>query len=123
MAIIRGYWCLVAPNRRRTCLFRESCSAYVYRIAATQGAWRALGAARERLRRCAPGFSLAVLPEGLGLICRDGTIIHPAALNVNVIGWRVSTNTLPDAACTTSAPGSYFNVSERAVVGSLSARQ
>jgi len=55
MAFIRLYWLLPAHKRRR-CIFEESCSRYVYRIAKEQGFKKALQAFNERKQQCRPGY-------------------------------------------------------------------
>lgn len=52
--VIRIYWLLIPPERRRRCLFRESCSRHVY--AQTELGWKvALDAFAARYRACRPG--------------------------------------------------------------------
>ena len=55
MLLIRLYW-LVPAHKRRRCIFKESCSRYVYRMAKEQGFRKALGAFRERKKQCRPGY-------------------------------------------------------------------
>ncbi|MCB0768401.1 MAG: membrane protein insertion efficiency factor YidD [Flavobacteriales bacterium] len=55
--LIRAYWALVPERSRRTCLFKESCSRYVYRMALEHGAragWKALVG---RYRQCRSGYT------------------------------------------------------------------
>jgi len=54
---IRCYWRLVPQHRRRSCLFRESCSRHVYSVTHDQSARAGVAALVERFRRCRPGFS------------------------------------------------------------------
>ncbi|MCC6372969.1 MAG: membrane protein insertion efficiency factor YidD [Bacteroidia bacterium] len=35
--IIKLYWLIVPAHKRRPCVFKESCSKYVFRIFLTQG--------------------------------------------------------------------------------------
>ena len=52
---IRIYWRI--PTRLHTrCIFRETCSHYVYRIASEQGFLAGIRAFRERNRLCRPGY-------------------------------------------------------------------
>lgn len=53
---IRLYW-LLPESRRRRCLFRESCSRHVYRLAGEKGFRAALAAFRVRSRQCRPGYA------------------------------------------------------------------
>lgn len=58
---IRLYWKLWPERFRRSCLFRESCSKYVYRVTAHTGASAGFAALLERARRCRGGYSVETL--------------------------------------------------------------
>jgi hypothetical protein len=60
---IRIYWAVWPARWRRGCLYRESCSRYVYRALEEAGLVEGLRALRERYRTCRPGY---------GIICRYG---------------------------------------------------
>ena len=72
---VRIFRRVVPPQRRRSCLFRESCSRHVERIAVEQGAVAALGAAWRRFRACRPGYSFEVDAQTTDweLVCVDGS--------------------------------------------------
>ncbi|WP_366914024.1 membrane protein insertion efficiency factor YidD [Niabella sp.] len=55
LLIIRLYWLTPEKNRRR-CLFKETCSRYVYRITRQQGLRAGLAALKDRRRKCRPGY-------------------------------------------------------------------
>ena len=72
---VRMYRVVVPPQRRRSCLFRESCSQHVERIAAQHGDIAALSAAWRRFRACRPGYSFEVDAQTTvwELVCVDGS--------------------------------------------------
>ena len=72
---IHGYWRLVPESRRRQCLFRESCSNYVFRRTRDQGALAGLSALKIRWHRCRPGYSVVASGDGLALLCTDGSFV------------------------------------------------
>ena len=60
-------WCLLAaiylyrrlPVRfKRQCLFKETCSVFVARIARESGSWPALRGLATRLSQCRPGYTV-----------------------------------------------------------------
>ena len=55
IAFIRLYWLLPAHKRRR-CIFKESCSRYVFRTAKEQGFKKAIQAFQERKKQCRGGY-------------------------------------------------------------------
>lgn len=72
---IHLYRRLVPPERRRRCLFRESCSMHIERIAREAGTLAAMLAMVKRLRSCRPGYGFHVLQENnrWELLCKDGS--------------------------------------------------
>lgn len=52
---IRIYWKIPLKMHQR-CIFRETCSHYVYRITSEEGLWAGLRALRERNELCRPGY-------------------------------------------------------------------
>ena len=85
---------IVMPSQwRRSCLFHESCSRYVERIAVEQGTMAALGAAWRRFCACRPGYSFEVDAETTAweLVCVDGSRFSGglAADDVQAVGEAV----------------------------------
>jgi uncharacterized protein len=90
---IRVYWRLVPPGRRRTCLFAESCSRYVYRIAAAEGSIAGMRALWNRRRTCRPGYAVlgARNVDGTRLVrLADGQVVGLSTLSTSAIE-RLST--------------------------------
>lgn len=54
--IIQLYWLLVPKNKRRQCIFKETCSNYVYRITRQQGLRAGIAALNDRKKKCRPGY-------------------------------------------------------------------
>ena len=72
---IRLYWRLWPEQLRRSCLFRESCSKYVYRVTAHTGASAGFAALLERAHRCRGGYSVETLAGELVVRLVDGSIL------------------------------------------------
>lgn len=73
---IELYWRLIVPERRRRCIFRESCSLHVHRITRDQGVIKGISAFAHRFRRCRGGYAVT-FDEHLNpsLLLVDGTTI------------------------------------------------
>ena len=73
---IELYWRLIVPERRRRCIFRESCSLHVHRITRDQGVIKGISAFARRFRRCRGGYAVT-FDEHLNpsLLLVDGTTI------------------------------------------------
>ena len=82
IGLIHVYRRLIKKSWKRRCLFRESCSQYVERVAHDEGSWAALGALWGRVRACRPGYSFVVEAATLTWVmeCRDGSRHKPETL-------------------------------------------
>ncbi len=71
------YWIAWPEGRRRQCLFAESCSRHVYRVASSHGLGAGLRALLLRVRRCRPGWTILPSDDGRSLRVRlaDGTVV------------------------------------------------
>jgi hypothetical protein len=79
LGTIRAYWRLVPPQRRRACLFAESCSRHVYDVALVEGGIAALRRLKARFRACRPGYALLTVRDENGaalLRLADGEIVR-----------------------------------------------
>lgn len=56
--IIKIYWVLIPRSKRRKCIFRISCSKYVYDIAMKKGVLQGIKALSFRINNCKHGFEL-----------------------------------------------------------------
>lgn len=75
LLVIKLYWALLRRWGRRQCIFRLSCSRYVYGVTEREGLYRGLLALHFRFCNCRDGFQVfddpvnggrrMVLPEGL----------------------------------------------------------
>jgi putative component of membrane protein insertase Oxa1/YidC/SpoIIIJ protein YidD len=76
LSAIELYWRLIVPDRRRHCIFRESCSLHVHRITRDQGVIKGISAFAHRFRRCRGGYAVT-FDEHLNpsLLLVDGTTI------------------------------------------------
>ena len=77
LLIIRSYWILIPKNKRRKCLFKKSCSNYVYETTQVNGFIAGLKALCFRIQNCRPGYDLIIDPETgkKRMILRTGVMI------------------------------------------------
>jgi uncharacterized protein len=80
--LIRLYW-LVPKQWRRRCVFKESCSAYIFRIASQEGFLKALKAFKERRHQCRPNYSLFATEDGKEwVILSDQSVVERSCTRV-----------------------------------------
>lgn len=85
--IIRTYWFLIPANRRRRCLFKESCSRHVYRKT-DAGFFAALTALTYRFGACRPGSVRLETTDTDGMplfMMRDGSIVRADLLAAGLV--------------------------------------
>lgn len=86
LILIRIYWITVPERNRRHCLFKESCSRFVYRITAAKGIKEGLLALNSRVHQCRPGYQLHKNEKqnSIELYLKDGTIIKEDEMSQNL---------------------------------------
>lgn len=72
---IELYWFFVPAERRRSCIFRESCSRHVWRRLDEGGLRAGVDALRSRWRQCRPGYQVVQTTVGTFVLLRDGSLI------------------------------------------------
>ena len=72
---IRIYW-RIPTKLHQKCIFRETCSHYVYRIAGNQGFLAGIAALRERNELCRPGYVVYRYQGHYYLKTANGTIVE-----------------------------------------------
>jgi putative component of membrane protein insertase Oxa1/YidC/SpoIIIJ protein YidD len=60
---IRVYW-LLPGSWRRSCIFKCSCSHYVYQETKKNGFINGIRAFRRRFHQCRPGYGIVAAPDG-----------------------------------------------------------
>jgi putative component of membrane protein insertase Oxa1/YidC/SpoIIIJ protein YidD len=84
LIIIWIYWRIIPEKKRRRCLFKESCSCFVYRITATKGAKEGILALNERFHQCRSGYKLLQSKNNIELHLKDGTVIKGDEISQNL---------------------------------------
>jgi putative component of membrane protein insertase Oxa1/YidC/SpoIIIJ protein YidD len=82
---IRIYWLLIPSRWRRTCIFRQSCSQYVYHMTAQHGllaGWRAFV---QRWRTCRPHYHLERHDGNICIRLADGSLANAQELSDSVL--------------------------------------
>ena len=58
--LIQLYWFFVPAFKRKHCIFKESCSNYVYNAIVEKGFLSGLRALRSRIQTCKPGYQIKI---------------------------------------------------------------
>ncbi|QHI37053.1 Putative membrane protein insertion efficiency factor [Kordia antarctica] len=60
--IIKSYWLIIPKSKRRKCIFKQSCSNYVYQTATKDGFIAGLYAFKYRYKNCRYGYETFINP-------------------------------------------------------------
>lgn len=85
--IIKLYWLLFPEKNRRSCLFKESCSKYVFRVFNEDGFLKGISAFYERYKKCRPGYIIRNSKDfkKLELLLVDGSILNESDISEKII--------------------------------------
>lgn len=83
--IIKLYWLAVPEHKRRNCLFRDSCSRYVYKTAQNKGGLQALRAFWFRYQNCRPGYQLINIEKQTFLVSAKQVVFQQMEIRENLI--------------------------------------
>jgi len=56
--VIKMYWKIIPPSKRKKCIFRKSCSNYVFEITQKEGFINGLKAFQFRYKNCRGNFAI-----------------------------------------------------------------
>lgn len=89
LVAIHLYWRILPPAKRQSCLFRESCSRHVYRMAKEKGIFEGLKAFNKRVRQCKPGYHVHYQENSVELELRDKTILKQDEISEMILmAWK-----------------------------------
>ncbi|NLA16368.1 MAG: membrane protein insertion efficiency factor YidD [Bacteroidales bacterium] len=75
LLFIKLYWKVVPESRRPNCLFKETCSHFVYKETVDKGFHSGLIALLQRIKKCRNGYTLYTSEQGLEMRLADGSVI------------------------------------------------
>lgn len=75
---IKIYWNCIPPSKRKKCIFKKSCSNYVFEITQSEGFINGLKAFRFRFQNCRGNFQIFKNPinDKIQMILPSQTIIE-----------------------------------------------
>ena len=85
LKLIKAYWFIIPESKRNCCIFRESCSRYVYRKIIEDGFFYGLKAFRFRYQNCRPGYQLIILEKEVIMITVKNEIFLEKDIDQRII--------------------------------------
>ena|ERR1035437_9149170 len=83
--VIRSYWKFLPKRIRRSCLFKETCSQYVYKQTVEYGFFGGMRALENRIRKCRKGYTIYNGKNGFEMKLADGSIIYEEEISPNLL--------------------------------------
>ncbi len=85
LAIIKLYWFLIPKQKRRKCLFKTSCSNYVYEKTKHEGLISGLRALKFRINNCNSNYMIIEIHGEKVLITRANNLIKKELINKAIL--------------------------------------
>ncbi len=82
--LIKLYWFLIPAHKRNKCLFKESFSTIVFRIAKGKGFWNAIKVFKKRKNMCVPNYEILAGGNFSGICIKDSIKIPYQNLSITV---------------------------------------
>ena len=81
------YWVLIPESKRRECIFKHSCSKYVFGIASEKGFYEGVRAFCFRYKNCRNGFEIFTNPinKQIQIILPDKSVIEEKDISTKLI--------------------------------------
>ena len=85
LMIIKLYWLLIPESKRRRCLFKTSCSNYVYEKTQKGGLFSGLVALKFRVNNCNQHYTIMELDDQKILITKNNIIFNEQEINQSIL--------------------------------------
>ncbi len=85
MWLIKSYWFLIPPEKRNRCLFKKSCSHYVFDITNEDGILKGLKALYFRFKHCRSGYYIINSKDGKLFISARNEVFKPSEINDRIL--------------------------------------
>lgn len=85
LSIIRLYWKCWPSKWRRRCLFRVTCSQYVFNITSEHGLIKGIKALNDRWGKCRGGYRIEMRNGEIFVRLRDGEIVNESVIADHIL--------------------------------------
>ena len=85
LLIIRIYWTLIPKQQRRKCLFKTSCSNYVYDETKKEGLLKGLKALKFRIKNCNPNYNIIKVNKESLLITSTNEVFKEQEISKSIL--------------------------------------
>jgi hypothetical protein len=82
---IKLYWKYITESKRRKCLFKESCSNYVYKKTNEEGLVSGLKALQFRIHNCNSNYNIIEVDNKKLLISSTYLVLNESEINHSIL--------------------------------------
>jgi uncharacterized protein len=82
---IRLYWLLIPRNKRKRCLFKESCSKHVYQKAKSEGFISGVHSLKFRISNCNPNYHIIDIDGEKILLSSSQNVFKASEINDSIL--------------------------------------
>ena len=86
--VIRVYW-IIPKKYRNTCLFRKSCSHFVFETTRNEGFLIGLKALAFRIKNCRPYYSLIVKNDTILMVSANHQVFEESEIAVHLLNKQI----------------------------------
>ncbi|MGJ8743596.1 membrane protein insertion efficiency factor YidD [Polaribacter sp.] len=83
--IIKIYWKTIPVSKRNKCLFKESCSNYVFKITKKEGFIKGFKALIKRINNCKPGYNIIDIESQTYIITANNEMYQIAEMRSDIL--------------------------------------
>lgn len=85
LILIKIYWKYVPESKRRRCLFKTSCSNYVYKKAKEKGLFAGLKALLFRIHNCNSNYDIIEIDNRKLLVSSEYEVFNESEINHSIL--------------------------------------
>ena len=92
LIVIKTYWFLIPNSKRRKCLFKTSCSNYVYNKTKSEGLVSGIIALKFRVENCNNRYNVIEINSEKLLISSNQLLFKEKEINQSILNWNYAEN-------------------------------
>lgn len=85
LILIKFYWFIIPADKRRKCIFKKSCSHYVFDITKKQGIIKGMKSLLHRFKHCRSGYYVIHGKNGRLLISAHNMVFDENEIDENIL--------------------------------------
>ncbi|MHA7056771.1 membrane protein insertion efficiency factor YidD [Aquimarina sp. M1] len=84
LLIIRSYWVLIPKSKRKRCVFKKSCSHYVYDITKQKGLFTGIKALKFRFQHCRSGYHILEIEKTKVFVSANHKVFNQKEIHTRI---------------------------------------